>query len=204
MPCGSPTSTLLCSPPIPSFSSATATVSLAGGLPRCEHFFLATGCMCSLTPPVSESGHRVSVAPELYEEERGPPRLPGRPLRACRGRTPRRIEACPRPVHGQTLVAFEQNRTLGIRDEIVFEAAYPTAHVLACLRFAGGVTATVARLATGSGGLTPGRTGFAPAGRLTKFHGDIASSYPLQPAVPGRTKFPSIGEGRKTHFRAAP
>jgi len=188
VPSGSPTSTLLCSPPIPSSSSATATVSLAGGLPRCEHLFLATGCMCSLTHQVSESGHRVPVAPELYEEERGPPRLPGRPLRACRGRTPRRIQACPRPDHGQALVAFEQFSTLGIRDGINFEAAYPTAHALACLRFAGDVTVTVARLATGSGGLTLGRAGFAPAGRLTKFHGDIASSYSLRPAVPGRTE----------------
>ena len=39
------------------------------------------------------------------------------------------------------------------------------AHTLACLRFAGLVTETVARLATDSGGLTPGRAGFAPAGR---------------------------------------
>ena len=148
-------------------------------------------CVCSPTHPVSESGHRVSVAPESYDEERGPPRLPGRPVRACRGRTPRRIGACPRPVHGQTLVAFEQNCTLGIRDDIDFEAAYPTAHALACLRFAGAVTATVARLATGSGGLTLGRAGFTPAGRRTKFHGDIASSFSLRPAVPGRTLVPT-------------
>jgi hypothetical protein len=42
-----------------------------------------------------------------------------------------------------------------------------------CLRFAGPVTGTVARLTTGSGGLTPGRAGFAPAGQQTKFQGDI-------------------------------
>ena len=30
-------------------------------------------------------------------------------------------------------------------------------------------------------------SGFAPAGRQTKFHGDIATSYPLRPALPGRT-----------------
>jgi hypothetical protein len=45
-----------------------------------------------------------------------------------------------------------------------FEAANPTAHTLACLRFASPVAGTVARLTTGSGGLTPGRAGFAPAG----------------------------------------
>jgi hypothetical protein len=46
--------------------------------------------------------------------------------------------------------------------------------MLACLRFADLVTETVARLATGSGGLTLGRAGFPPAGQRTKFHGVIA------------------------------
>jgi hypothetical protein len=50
----------------------------------------------------------------------------------------------------------------------------PTAHTLVCLRFADLVAETVARLTTGSDGLTPGRAGFAPAGRHTKFQGDIA------------------------------
>jgi hypothetical protein len=40
--------------------------------------------------------------------------------------------------------------------------------MLACLRFAGLVAETVARLTTGSGGLTPGRAGFAPAGRQNR------------------------------------
>jgi hypothetical protein len=55
-----------------------------------------------------------------------------------------------------------------------------------CLRFARPVAGTGARLTTGSGGLTPGRAGFAPAGRQTKFHEVIASSIPLRPAEPGR------------------
>ena len=91
-------------------------------------------------------------------------------------------------IHGEVVVAFRSNRTLGIRDGIDFEAANPTAHTLACLRFAGLVTETVARLATGSGGLTLGRAGFAPAGRQTKFHGVIAASIPLRPALPRRTE----------------
>jgi hypothetical protein len=68
-------------------------------------------------------------------------------------------------IHGEAVVAFRKFRTLGIRIDIAFEAAISTAHTLACLRFAGLVAETVARLATGSGGLTLGRTGFAPAGR---------------------------------------
>jgi len=57
---------------------------------------------------------------------------------------------------------------------IAFVAAWPTAHTLAYLRIAAPVTGNVARLATGLGGLTPDRTGFAPAGRRTGFHEVIA------------------------------
>ena len=63
-----------------------------------------------------------------------------------------------------------------------FRGHLPTAHALARLRIAGRVTASVARLATGSGGLTPDRTGFAPAGRPTKFHEVIASFTPFRTA----------------------
>ena len=52
----------------------------------------------------------------------------------------------------------------------------PTARTLACLRFADPVTETVARLTTGSGGLTLGRAEFAPAGQRTKLYGVIAIS----------------------------
>ena len=60
-----------------------------------------------------------------------------------------------------------------------FGAAYPMAHTFACLRIAEAIADPVARLATGSGGLTLGRTGFAPAGRQTKFHEGIVSSPPF-------------------------
>jgi hypothetical protein len=52
------------------------------------------------------------------------------------------------------------------------------------------VAVTVARLATGAGGLTLRRTGFAPAGQRTRFHEVIASSIPPRPASPGRTMRP--------------
>jgi hypothetical protein len=88
---------------------------------------------------------------------------------------------------GEVAVAFRWNKTLGTRNEIAFVAAWPTAHTFACLRIAGRVATPVARLATDPGGLTPGRAGFAPAGRQTKFHEVIAYSTPLRPACPGRT-----------------
>jgi hypothetical protein len=55
------------------------------------------------------------------------------------------------------------------------------AHTFAYLRIADPISGVGARLATGSGGLTLGRAGFAPAGRQTKFHDVIASSLPFDP-----------------------
>src|SRR5215472_3464087 len=62
---------------------------------------------------------------------------------------------------------------------IGFGAACPMARTFACLRIADALSGTVARLATGPGGLTLGRAGFAPAGRQTKFHEGIATSNSL-------------------------
>ena len=64
---------------------------------------------------------------------------------------------------------------------IGFGAACPMAHTFACLRIAEAISDAGARLATGSGGLTLGRAGFAPAGRQTKFPEVIASSFPFDP-----------------------
>src|SRR5262249_50513453 len=60
-----------------------------------------------------------------------------------------------------------------------FGAACPMARTFAYLRIADAISDTVARLATGPGGLTLGRAGFAPAGRRTKFHEGITTSNPL-------------------------
>ena len=94
-------------------------------------------------------------------------------------------------IYGEITLAFRKFRPLGIRNEYSFRGHLPTAHTLACLRFADLVTGTVARLATGSGGLTPRRAGFAPAGQkneISRRHRN--SSYPNRPAEPGRTLFP--------------
>ena len=122
----------------------------------------------------SESDHRVSVAPESTEEERGPPRCLDRPLAACRGRTLRRVQP---PL---ALLREDRHRLRGSqpsRHPVChdFVAAFPTAHSLACLRIADRVTATIARLATGWAGFALRRAGLAPAGRRTEFHELIAS-----------------------------
>ena len=55
------------------------------------------------------------------------------------------------PDDGDTAAAFKMHESLGTRDDVI---SWPTsmAHALAYLRFAGTVTGTVARLATGWAG----------------------------------------------------
>jgi hypothetical protein len=141
--------------------------------------------LCRLRGPLqtrgaSETGHRLSARPDSFEERRGPPRFLGRPLPACRGATPRRTRSLLAPTSLREDLRRERHRLRAKQNARrpewhSFRGHNPTAHVLACLRFASLVAETVARLATGPGGLTPGRAGFAPAGRRTKFHGVIAT-----------------------------
>jgi hypothetical protein len=81
-----------------------------------------------------------------------------------------------------------------------FRGQLNTAHLLACLRIAGVVTSTVARLASGVGGLALRRAGLSPAGQQTRFHEVIAASNPPRPAFPGRTMPPSA-RVRSLHHR---
>src|SRR5215510_9701664 len=102
------------------------------------------------------------------------------------------------------VIAFRENRTLGIREDDRFRGRSPMAHTFACLRIAALVSKNGARLATGSRGLTLGRMGFAPTGRCTKFHGGNASSNSLRPAGPGRTILPIRARRRRAHSASTP
>jgi hypothetical protein len=93
------------------------------------------------------------------------------------------------------LLPSMKSSPLGIRKDYRVRGRRPTARTFACLRIAEPVSRNGARLATGSGGLTLGRTGFASAGRCTKFHGGIASSNSLRPTGPGRTENPIRSKG---------
>ena len=122
------------------------------------------------TRGASETGHRLSARPGSFEERRGPPGLLGRPLRARHGRTPRRIRPLLAPTSLREDLRRDRHR-LHVKQNArhpkshSFRGHRTTAHTLARLRFAGLVAKTGARLTTGSGGLTPGRAGIAPAGR---------------------------------------
>ena len=99
--------------------------------------------------------------------------------------------ALPKPFCGEAAIALGQSNALGTRDGLVFVAAFPTAHTLARLRIAGRVAARRRKTGYRLGGLTPRRTGLAPAGRCTEFHEIIAPLTPFGPGSPGRTGIPS-------------
>ena len=115
----------------------------------------------------------------IVEERRGPPRLLGRPLRACRGRTPRRIRAPPRPSAERPLLPSGNSAPWASGKIIVFGAACPTAHTLACLRIAGPVAATVARLATGLAGSALAGRGLHPLDDKPNFMKSSHLQFPL-------------------------
>src|SRR5262245_28487172 len=131
----------------------------------------------------SETGHRLSARPGCGEERRGPPRLRDRPLHTCHGRTPRRSPPSSPRRHVCKGVLLPSGKTgpSASGKTIGFGAACPMAHMFARLRIADHISGIVARLTTGSGGLTLSRAGFAPTGRQTKFHEVIASSFPFDP-----------------------
>ncbi len=164
-------------------SDFLASVSRDFGSPRprptsMQELVLSRPHVLLRTCDASETGHRLSANPVSLEERQGPPGLLGRPLRACRGATPRRTRSLLAPTSLREDPRRERHRLQEKQnprhpESHSFRGHVPTAHTLTYLRFADLVTETVARLATGSGGLTPGRADFASAGRRTKFHGVI-------------------------------
>ena len=182
-PC-SPTSSLVCSPPDSLPPSATAPVPLANGLPRCGCFFCAfqaddtctrhVSCVGDGSPALRHAGigrgearaspgyGAVLFVRAMVEHPAGYFHPLLTPRNACRGLLLPSGKTGP----------WASGKVRG------FGAACPMAHTFACLRIVGVISGPGARLATGSGGLTLGRAGFAPAGRHTKFHEGIASSSP--------------------------
>ena len=161
--------------------SAPTPVPLAGGLPRCGRLFYAHGADDTCARQHVVRRRRVTGAPRHRDWSRRGEGLPGYWavlfVRAM-------VE---HPAGYDPLLAHSRRGRCGLRGNpalsasgqvIGFGAAYPMARTFACLRIAEAISDPIARLATGSGGLTLGRAGCAPARRHTKFHGVIASSKP--------------------------
>ena len=170
LPLRSPTSALLCSPPTPSLPSAAAPV-----FPRQRPTSVRRACS---SPP-----HRCPRKPvqrrrlfypgspsagSLPKEKRGYPSAWAILFVRAVVFDPAGCNR-PSPALGAVTVVFRRIKTLDTRKVTNFVAAQPTAHSLAYLRIADRALPAIRyrlrrRLATGPGGLTLGRAGFAPAG----------------------------------------
>ena len=162
--------------------SATAPVPLAGGLPRCECLFYAPWADDTCTRIRVVRRRRVTGSPQDRNGSRRGEGLPGYgAILFVRAMVEHPAGYGPLLAHHteKPLLPSGKSGPWASGKVIGFGAACPMAHTFACLRIAGVISGPVARLATGSGGLTLGRAGFAPAGRHTKFHEGIASSNSL-------------------------
>ena len=167
MPC-SPTSTLLCSPPTPCLLRSWLRFPLPTA-------YLDAGACSVPRGPTTRALANVSCvgdgSPALRKTGDGSRRGEGLPgywtvlfIRAMvehpAGYDPLLARYTERPLWPSSNSApWASGKSIG------FGAACPMARTFACLRIAEAISGTVARLATGPGGLTLRRTGFAPAGR---------------------------------------
>ena len=161
---------------------ATVLVPLTGSLPRCGRLFCAYEADDTCARQRVVRRRRVTGSPQDRNVSRRGEGLPGswtvlfvRAMVAHpAGYVPRLAHLTERPLEPSSNSApWASGKVRG------FGAACPMARTFACLRIAEAISGTVARLATGPGGLTLSRTGFAPAGRRTKFHEGIATSNSL-------------------------
>jgi hypothetical protein len=161
--------------------SATAPVPLASSLPRCGRLFCASWADDTCAHIRVVRRRRVAGSPQNRGVSRRGEGLPGyRAILFVRAMVEH--PAGYHPLLAQTrrgwlLPSGKTGPSASGKHR--FRGRIPMAHMLACLRFADPISEAVARLATGSGGLTLGRAGFAPTGRRTKFHGDITASNSL-------------------------
>jgi len=161
--------------------SATAPVPLAGGLPRCECLFYAPWADDTCTRRRVVRRRRVTGSPQDRNVSRRGEGLPGYgAILFVRAMVEHPAGYGPLLAHNteKPLLPSGKSGPWASGKVIGFGAACPMAHTFACLRIAEAISDAGARLATGSGGLTLSRAGFAPAGRQTTFHGGIVSSSP--------------------------
>lgn len=125
---------------------------------------------------------------DFSEENPGPPRLLGRPLRTCRGHLPRRLERPPRPLAVTSLLPSGPPRPWA-------EPEFPfrwLAHHGPRVRLPTHQRSRYRERCKAGyrpAGLSFGRAGFAPAGRLFRIsRRHRLTSYPYGPAGPGRIR----------------
>jgi hypothetical protein len=162
--------------------SAPTPVPRAGGLPRCGRWCSAHGANDTGARQQGGRRRRGTGAPRPRDGSRRGEGLPGAgAVLVVRARV------AP-PAGDAPLLAHSGRGRCGLRGHPALSAsgkvrgcgaASPRARTFACRRIAEAIADPIARLATGSGGLTRGRAGCAPARRHTTFPGVLASSNPL-------------------------
>jgi len=162
--------------------SAVAPVPLADGLPRCGRLFCAAWADDTCARQRVVRRRRVTGSPLDRDGSRKGEGLPGawavlfvRAMVEHPAGYGSLLARCTE----RSLLPSSNSAPWASGKSIGFGAACPMAHTFAYLRIAEAISGTVARLATGPGGLTLGRAGFTPAGRRTKFHEGIATSNSL-------------------------
>jgi len=123
LPCRYPASLLVCGPPTPSLPSASAMVIPCLRPTSVRTLVLHRRRLRPQTRRASGLGHRVPAIPDAPEEERGPPRSLGRPLRARHGR---RLRGMRRPLApaGNAAAVFRIREPLDIPETTHFEAHF--------------------------------------------------------------------------------
>ena len=121
-----------------------------------------------------------------YRSTESTPKPCSHELATCRPQARSRSPLHPEGWYRQQLHSRCQNQPHH-RGPPCFRGHLPTAHTLACLRFAGPVTETVARLATGWAGSPLAGRDSHPLGDKRSFMESSHSSNSNRPAEPGRT-----------------
>ena len=162
--------------------SATALVPLACGLPRCGRLFCAFGaddtcaryvsCVGDWSPALRHTG--------VYRGEARASQVTGPSSSTCHGRTPRRIWSTSSPTTRRSHCCLQVNQDPGHPGRLEVSgphAPWPTRSPAYASPRPFLTPSHI--LATGSGGLTLGRAGFAPTGRHTKVSEVWSSSLPF-------------------------
>ncbi len=161
--------------------SATALVPLASGLPRCRRWFCAwwpttrapanASCVGDDSPALRKAG--------MCRGEARASQVPGPSSSYVPWSNTPPDTALSSPTCRRGRYSLQVIQHPGHPGSDRFRGRMPHGPHARCRRFARPISETIARLATGLGGLTLRRTGFAPAGRRTKFHEGIATSNSL-------------------------
>ena len=120
-----PASSLVCGPPTPLWLQPRLWFPLPSAYREANAFLHRPHVRSQNVRRVGGLRSGSSAAPAFLVDHQGSPRLLDRPLPPRRGRPPRRVRRPHRPLSVTTTAAFRNGESLGTRNNLVFEAAFP-------------------------------------------------------------------------------